>query len=209
MTSRARQTTLFDMPPAARPADDMDRGAVFSDDGLCRFELHCRWAQGPLVSLLLTNPSLADGDRNDMTSIMVHDICRYWGKPGYIIGNVSPYISSDMARMWAWLEQPESRMAIRQNLKHLRLMGEQAEMHVVAFGNDILHQDPDLVVEALDAWLPNGKPLYCLGVTASGAPIHPAARGHHRLVPHAVKPIAWREDVLVDIARDHARKAAS
>src|SRR3546814_3011076 len=76
MTIVARQTSLFDLPPASRPSDDMERHADFNADRTCRYSLSCRWAPGPLAAWLLTNPAKASSDRSDQTFLRVHPFAR-------------------------------------------------------------------------------------------------------------------------------------
>src|SRR3546814_8015717 len=76
MTIVARQTSLFDLPPASRPSDDMERHADFNADRTCRYCLSCRWAPGPLAAWPLTNPAKARSDRSDQTYLRVHHSAR-------------------------------------------------------------------------------------------------------------------------------------
>lgn len=54
--------TLFD-----RPATPEASGAVLSDDGLYRFRLWRRWGDGPAMTWIMLNPSIADALRDDQT----------------------------------------------------------------------------------------------------------------------------------------------
>ncbi|TIW40168.1 MAG: DUF1643 domain-containing protein, partial [Mesorhizobium sp.] len=49
----------------------------------------------------------------------------------------------------------------------------------------------DHVVEAIQSGEAPWPDLYCFGITASGAPKHPMARGLHRIARDQ-KPILWR-----------------
>jgi hypothetical protein len=64
------------------------------------------------------------------------------------------------------------------NLDALAMIGGQADIHVVAFGAAPARKFPHHVAAALDAFTLGGRhPLYCLGTTPDGLPLHPLARG--------------------------------
>jgi hypothetical protein len=49
----------------------------------------------------------------------------------------------------------------------------------------------DHVVEEITTGEEPWKRIYCFGTTSSGAPIHPLARGKHR-IPDNAEPVLWR-----------------
>src|ERR1700722_11579781 len=53
-------------PPAGIPGA-MAGEAVISEDGLYRYVLSRRWADGPVLPWIMLNPSTADASRNDPT----------------------------------------------------------------------------------------------------------------------------------------------
>ena len=76
-----------------------------------------------------------------------------------------------------------------ENFAHLAKLAERSDTIVVAWGDlPALTEHTERVVRTL---LESKKPLYCLGVTASGSPKHPSARGRNA-VPVDVKPVVWR-----------------
>jgi len=128
---------------------------------------------------LMCNPSRASHLIDDPTAgRVVHHSGRN-GCPRSLVGNVWPLRTPYPTDLWAALARGElSEEMRRANLEALTMIGGQADIHVVAFGAAPGDRDRVAVAQALEAFsLGHTVPLYCLGTTPSGQPLHPLARG--------------------------------
>lgn len=157
----------------------MHRGAAMGFDGQCRFVLERSTGPGRTAAWLMCNPSDADASIDDPTAgRVVHHSARA-NCPRSLIGNVWPLRTPYPAVLWERLARGELTEGMwASNLDALAMISAQADVHVVAFG--ALRKHAPAVEAALDAFSLGGKvPLYCLGTTADGLPLHPLARGKH------------------------------
>src|SRR3546814_343950 len=97
-----------------------------------------------------------------------------------------------MKDLWPWLESDLAETEIEANRAYIRKAGQDAAVHIVGFGSEFMARETFLVAGALDNFLPAGRRAYCLGASSSGAPLHPMARGRHR-VPDDALPQPWDE----------------
>ncbi len=173
------------------PPTILHRGAVlaFPDDQgrpQCRTVLErVAWHlddQPRTAAWLMLNPSDADAERDDPTAGRVVHHSKRAGCPRSLVGNVcslrTPY-PADLFRMLeagAYTEEMH-----RANLDALAMISAQADVHVVAYGASMRDRSARYdryVEEALEAFGRDGcVPLYCLGTTPDGLPLHPLARG--------------------------------
>lgn len=78
------------------------------------------------------------------------------------------------------------------NLDALAMISAQADIHVVAYGATPGRDYPGAVARAVEAFSLYGTvPLYCLGTTPDGQPLHPLARGKYAVRNNA-KLQLWR-----------------
>lgn len=170
---------------------EVQRTAVFNDDRSCRFELRVVWdARKPLLGWLLANPSWANEARPDMTFKRVWAFTQrdgFYG--GFVIANVVPVVDADAvaarARVdLAYLNDEKGKtvdmLGIEQNAVHLRKMAGEITDWCLAFG------DVGMSFGAHAKWAmqdlhAGGAKFMVLGVTGSGTPKHPMARGKHRM----------------------------
>lgn len=172
----------------------MHRGAVlaFADptgEPLCRLVLervapHALIpadAPPPTAAWLGCNPSRASHLIDDPTAGRIVHHSNRAGCPRSLVGNVWPYRAPYPVDLWRFLEGCGGFMPkdmADANLDALAMIGGQADIHVAAFGAAPGRDFPLTVKRALDAFTCGGRfPLYCLGTTADGWPLHPLARG--------------------------------
>lgn len=150
-------------------------------------------ANGKTAGWLMCNPSVADHMGDDPTAgRVVHHSSRA-GCARSLIGNVWPLRTPYPADLWPWVKtrghvggparaatSPTARFEamINANLDALAMIGAQADIHIVAFGTAPMDRHPIAVAQALEEFsLCHTVPLYCLGTTPAGYPLHPLARG--------------------------------
>lgn len=177
--------------------------ALFARDRTLRRELRRWWAEDPQrwAVWLMLNPSNAAERKEDPTTLRVTHFSRLWNYDGWVAVNLYPFISSDPKRMWEWADW-ENRLdwdAGRDcdaNLEDIERVARLASIRIVAFGAQPILKCGDWLDQCLEAF---GQPpddpsadrgLYSLGESLSGAPLHPMARGKHR-VPDNAQPKPW------------------
>lgn len=173
------------------------REAVFAGSDR-RLTLTRRWGPGPIACLIGCNPSKAGKIEDDPT-------CRWWTRwgqalsfGGFVAVNLYPFITSSPAecrRIADWEKNgPDwyARDAIQSNLDVVVHEAKRAAIVIACWGA-IAWDDYwiDHVVEQIQSGEAPWPDIYCFGTTQDGAPMHPMARGKHRLPPD-VEPKPWR-----------------
>lgn len=174
------------------------RTASLSPCGRFRMELGRAWGDGPYLLYIGNNPSVGDHRKDDPTIRRWMHFTRAWGYDRFIAVNPYPYITSDPAecRRWAAWEKNgpdwEARDRIQQNVEIITRLAKGAAMVVACWGA-IAGDDPliDHIIEEIQSGEAPYPDIYCFGKTSSGAPIHPMARGRHRISDNA-QPVIWR-----------------
>lgn len=162
------------------------------------------WVDPPArwVAWLMLNPSIATSAKDDPTTKRLTHFTRLWGYDGWIAVNLYPFVSSTPTEMWRranWEASSdwEARDDMQANLQDIETAGRMAALRVVAFGAQPVERDErwlELCLEAFGqpATIPyHDENFWCLGLTQSGQPLHPMARGRMR-VPDDTKPAIWR-----------------
>jgi hypothetical protein len=179
--------------PASPGQDYLVSEAVISEDGLYRYVLNRRWDERPVMPWVMLNPSTADHQVNDPTINRCCQFARRENCGGICVLNEYALRTPDPAGL-----RTHPDPAGPENDKWLAGLGELAALAyhldgektfpvVVAWGaNPLAAARAPRVMELL-----RNTPVVCLGVTASGAPKHPLARGRHR-VPDDAPLIPWR-----------------
>ena len=167
----------------------LERSATLSDCGRFRFVLRRTWGKGPTVSWLMLNPSTADAEQDDPTLRRIMDFAAQWGMVGVTVVNVFPFRSSKPTELWRGLDKgPDSDItAIDANVQHIEHAASEGALRMLGFGADVPARYPVALDLALSAF---GDGAMCLGTNADGWPLHPMARGKHR-VPSYAKPTFW------------------
>jgi hypothetical protein len=154
----------------------MNRSATFSTDRKRRFDLIRDWrdeigASQTTVLFGMLNPSKADEKDDDPTVRKTVGFGRRWGFGRVVLVNLNPIVATDPWSLphWDGLDR-DNQEAIR------RWQGE-ADMVVAAWGSvprglaktialsELAHSFREMVLHV---------PLYCIGTTLRGAPLHPS-----------------------------------
>lgn len=174
----------------------MRRSAHFPHPDIRR-RLSADWGPGPRAFVLGCNPSNANGERTDPTSLWWEAWFQLFGFGGYDAGNLYPFVSSspvvcrervNAAFAGEWHDRDE----LQHNLDAVIAMAKRADQVFVCWGNIAWDDDwIDHVVDEIQSGEAPWPELWCWGKTNSGAPKHPMARGLHR-IPRDQKPILWK-----------------
>jgi hypothetical protein len=169
--------------------------AVISTCGSYRETLTRSWDERPRLLVVMFNPSDADAMRDDQTITLVCHIAAHNGFGGIVVVNGIPIRSSDPAPAFEMLEWDKSsdwsaRDALQQNLGVIQREAERAGAVLLAWGAMAFQTNAsanwfDQVREEIECAVKDGTPIYCLGKTKAGCPIHPMARGKLKVRPDA------------------------
>ena len=116
----------------------MTKSAIISDCNKYRYELHREWDKDKKkVLFIMLNPSTADADNNDLTTIRCMNFAKKWGYGGIMIGNIYPFRAKRPKDLRKWLNDfiySDGHGATKTNEVHVKEMAEQADMIVCAWG---------------------------------------------------------------------------
>lgn len=188
------QVGLFDEPAAKMSTKFIDRfdlnlepgetAAVMSSCQRYRYRLIRRWGPGPLLPIIMLNPSTADEWNNDQTvKRCLYFVERIGGYGGFVIVNLMSWratLTTDIPADRATAVGPD-------NEKHLLdVMKDQASV-LCAWGGSGERFGRDHEVMAL--LRKQGVQALCLGVTQDGHPRHPSRLPNSAvLVPFLLAP---------------------
>lgn len=155
----------------------MKRSATFSEDRRKRFSLVRDWrdeigAPDRTILWVMLNPSIAGEEADDPTIRKTIGFARRWGYGRNIVVNLNPWISTDPWGLPLW----EGR-AHCENFSHVERWANETDIIVAAWGTqpkDILRTIafPELIYQF--RLVTEERLVYCIGLTASGAPKHPS-----------------------------------
>ena len=149
--------------------------AVISDDGLYRYLLaRQRPGSGPPLVMGMLNPSKADHEINDPTVVRCIALADRENASALIIFNLFGLRATDPRELRRHRDPvgPD-------NDQYIRALCTPGMRVVAAWGNGgTLNDRAAAVTGMLTA---AGASLVCLGMTGSGQPTHPLARGRHRI----------------------------
>jgi hypothetical protein len=170
--------------------------AEISDCQQYRYRLGRLWGDGDSVCFIGLNPSTADAVADDPTVRRWSHFARAWGRDGFIAVNIFPFRSSSPAecRRWARGETDiftayERVGAADYNARRIHETLTDVNLAVACWGAG--NWDHEYAEQVLSRANAAGHDIYVFGLTAHGHPIHPMARGKHR-VPDDAKPVLWR-----------------
>ncbi|MGH6931671.1 MAG: DUF1643 domain-containing protein [Dongiaceae bacterium] len=151
-----------------------------------------RWHEDQSTVLYIGhNPSMATATKDDPTIRAMRHFAKGSGAGRFVVVNLYPFRSSDPAACRLWAACAENRRFMDQNYTEIRRQARFADTVVACWG--ALAQDRAAVDEAVcNVWSARDdrRVIYCLGVTASGAPKHPLARGRNR-IPREQQFVPW------------------
>lgn len=164
----------------------MIRRATFSPDGRYRYTLERSWPMslyrpvydGDRVAWVMLNPSIADGDRDDLTVTKCVRFSKRWGYGELVIVNLYAAIATDPLDLLE-LDDPIGP----ENEKALELAVRSSSSLVAAWGATIHELERrglgwpgrELVAELASR---HGCAISSLGVTRDGHPRHPSRVGY-------------------------------
>lgn len=176
----------------------MKRGATYSDCGTLRLTLTREWADGPRVCYIGHNPSTAGHETDDPTSLAWVHFAKVNGFGSYVAVNMYPFRSPSPVECRQWADWENNgpdwwvRDRLMQNQSIVATEAKRSDIVVACYGAIMLD---DLWADAVLDEIQQGEEpwpdIYCFGLTASGAPKHPLARGKHR-IPRDSKFTIWK-----------------
>ena len=115
----------------------MKKRATISDCNRYRYELLREWDKDKeKVLFIMLNPSTADGDKNDLTTIRCINFAKKWGYGGLMIGNIYPFRAKRPKDLRKWTNNcgREEYKALFGNIDHINDMINQCDLTVCAWG---------------------------------------------------------------------------
>lgn len=166
--------------------DPVFRSATIEGVGDIYRPLLCRqWGPEPPCLFVGHNPSTADALQEDPTTRRWQSFARRWGHGGYYAVNLYPYRASAPADCYAWRDaqresnEVEVAIAMAKNLDLIEETARKCTRIVVCWGD--LAREPDVARTVSARLLTVRSHLCCFGLTKSGNPKHPMARGRSRV----------------------------
>lgn len=184
------QGSLFDTTPplptaaAEQPAPEaptrkkMQGWAKFDRDQnpAHRLVLGRRWAAGPTALFVGLNPSKASAVKSDTTLAKIIGFTERLTDCGAsVVGNLYSLIATDADDLVAAALRGDDVVHPDNDAELDRMAREASCIFVVVSGHPLVAHRLPAVVDILAA---SGAPLYCLGLTKDGWPLHPSRLGY-------------------------------
>ncbi len=144
--------------------------AFISECGKYRYELRCTWDESrPKVLFIMLNPSTADAEIDDPTIMRCIGFAKSWSYGGILVGNLFAYRATE----------PKTLLTVsdpigQENLTHLKVMYNESDVAICAWGNGHLLEKLAKKIGAdykpLSGFL--GR-IYYLELSNDGTPKHP------------------------------------
>lgn len=212
--------SIPDAPPRRMPSEPILRSAAV--EGPYRWTMTRGWGSGPTILWVLLNPSDADAKRDDPTTLRMIGFSYRWGFGSMIVANVYPFVSSTTDKLRAWRKTFDHKTyeangmrewsmdqtpwsAFHHNQSVIQKLIEPGTVIVAAWGAGVDEADLDHFMRGVGCRVDDeefgnvdiGVEWMCLGITKARAPIHPLARGRHR-VPDDAKLQVWKKRQSVE-----------
>src|SRR6266851_3711206 len=148
----------------------MKKNAETSSCGHYRWWLQRRWADGPIVCFVMLNPSTADAENDDATIRRCIGFAKFWGFSALSVRNLFPFRATKPNELEKMARSGIDICGGERGAAELRA-AITADLVVTAWG---AHPCSAQAARFVEMTAP--KPLWCLGTTAKGAPMHPLYR---------------------------------
>lgn len=173
----------------------MKMGATLSTCGRFRWTLTRQWDDRPTLLAAMFNPSTADDQANDPTISLLSHIASWNGFGGLVVVNAIPLRSSKTAPAIAWVRERTNPEELQHNFLLLRAEASKASAVLLAWG--ALGEKVPQHMREVQGWIRAGTqdcvPVLCIRETAGGWPLHPLARGKHKVRKDArFEPWRWQ-----------------
>ena len=160
--------------------------ALFSTDLKCRYLLSRMWnGDDPprIANFIMLNPSDAGAEKNDPTVRKDIGFARRWGYNGILVTNLRPDVSTDPWDLTPW------RGIDPENSRYLKKAMLQSDIVIAAWGSQPIGVERRIAISELIFHVRGLAccPLYCIGETQRGAPLHPSRAAY------TDAPILWRD----------------
>lgn len=163
--------------------------AHISSDGKYRYSLErdwsgCRRYSCPYMLFIGINPSTADAEADDATIRKCRGFAKLAGFERFFMGNLYAYRTTDWKKLLSLSQDEREGILADRTLFNL---ASRSKMVVAAWGN--LYDKDGLCMERaafVESELRKKGPLYVLGLTREGYPVHPS---RFRYGP----PVLWKK----------------
>ena len=167
----------------------MEYSAIISNSGLYRYELHREWdkKKGKVLFIML-NPSTADANEDDLTTIRCMNFAKKWGYGGISIGNIYPFRAKRPKDLRKWLKTQNQRANFYYiKIAHVDQMAACVDLIVCAWGCNYK--------EGIPEWVEGLGDLHYLELCDDGiTPKHPLGNLSKDLVPINYNDIQTKYD---------------
>jgi len=175
----------------------MHRSAAFARPGVRRLLIR-KWGPGRRAFVIGCNPSDADGTKDDPTSSWWNAWFKLYGFGRYDAANLYPFCTSSPSECRKRVDYAlngvawDDRDDLFENLEMIVKLAKRADQVFVCWGAIAWDSDwIEHVVESIQTGEDPYPDLWCWGKTQHGAPMHPMARGRHRIAKDQA-PILYR-----------------
>lgn len=135
-------------------------------EGMYRYHLRRKWADGPIALFCMLNPSTATESEDDPTIRRCIGFARGWGCGSLEVVNLFAWRSFDPKELLV----PLRDVVGPRNDEFIEKAAKEATYVIAAWGAFPRAKNRGAqVVQLLSRW----KPVHCLGLTKDGAPRHP------------------------------------
>ena len=116
----------------------MKKDAVISVFGQYRYSLSRIWDEdrGKVLFIML-NPSTANAEEDDATTIRCINFAKKWGYGGLMIGNIYPYRTKSPKILKTWIKMRNQRANFYYiNIDYVKRMAKEADLIICAWGGN-------------------------------------------------------------------------
>ena len=173
----------------------MESRAIISNCSKYRYELHREWdkKKGKVLFIML-NPSTADGNEDDLTTIRCMNFAKKWGYGGIMIGNIYPFRAKRPKHLRKWLKSYGDLYDFNEckvNQAHVDQMAACADLVVCAWGCNYKGGIPEWVKGL-------GKLHYLELCSDSLTPKHPLGNLSKDLKPKLIRFLHYKLNTIID-----------